>query len=85
MPNMSIGFGIFLIALGAILTYALNVEVSWADLDTIGIILMIAGALVTILGIVLVLRRRSAVSETRTGYDANGNRITRRSSDVDPL
>jgi uncharacterized membrane protein len=82
---MSIGFGIFLIALGAILSYALNIEVSWIDLDTVGTILMIAGVLVTIIGILLMVRRRSAVSETRTRHDADGNTVTRRRSDVDPL
>ena len=46
---MGIGTSIFLLALGAILTFALNVSVSGIDLDTVGIILMIVGAI----GIVL--------------------------------
>jgi hypothetical protein len=36
---------IFLIAVGAILTFALNKTVSGINLDTVGIILMIAGAI----------------------------------------
>jgi hypothetical protein len=42
---MGIGGSIFLIALGAILTFATNVTVSGLDLDVVGIILMIVGAL----------------------------------------
>lgn len=42
---MGIGVGLFLIAVGAILTFAVNASVSGIDLDTIGIILMIVGGL----------------------------------------
>ncbi len=42
---MNIGLSIFLIALGAILAFATNLEVSGFELDTIGIILMIVGAI----------------------------------------
>ena len=40
---MGIGAGVFLIAVGAILTFALDVQVSGIDLDVVGIILMLAG------------------------------------------
>ncbi len=46
---MGIGVSIFLLALGAILTFALNVEMSGIDLDTVGVILMIVG----IIGLVM--------------------------------
>jgi hypothetical protein len=42
---MGIGVSIFLIAVGAILTFATNFELSGLDVDVIGVILMIAGAL----------------------------------------
>lgn len=42
---MGIGASIFLIALGAILTFATNVSISGLDLDIVGIILMIVGVL----------------------------------------
>jgi len=42
---MRVGGSIFLIALGAILTFATNVTFSGLDLDVVGIILMIVGAL----------------------------------------
>lgn len=46
---MGIGVSIFLVAVGAILTFALETEVSGINLDTVGIILMIVG----IIGLVL--------------------------------
>lgn len=46
---MGLGVSIFLIAVGAILTWAVNASVSGLELTTIGVILMIVG----ILGLVL--------------------------------
>lgn len=63
---MSIGTGIVLIVIGAILTFAINIEVEWADLDLIGYILMGAGAVVFIIGLILLARRR----QTRRTDDA---------------
>ena len=48
---MGIGISVFLIAVGAILTFAVDVTVSGLDLDTVGVILMIAGAAGLILGL----------------------------------
>jgi hypothetical protein len=42
---MGIGASIFLIAVGAILTFALDVRVGGIDIDVVGWILMIAGVL----------------------------------------
>jgi hypothetical protein len=42
---MGIGTSIFLIALGAILRYAVTLTVSGVNLQTVGLILMIAGAI----------------------------------------
>ena len=61
---MTIGAGIFLIAVGAILKFATNVHVAGISLDTVGVILMIAGAVGLILGLfqeVLWARRRGPV------------------------
>ena len=41
---MGISLSIFLIAVGAILTWAVNAEVSGIDLQVAGVILMIVGA-----------------------------------------
>ncbi len=47
---MTIGAAIFLIAVGAILRYATNFSVQNVDMDTVGLILMIAGAAGLVLG-----------------------------------
>lgn len=56
---MSIGSGIVLFVIGAILVFAVNVEVAWVDLTMVGYILMGAGALVFLIGLILFARRRS--------------------------
>ena len=66
---MGIGASIFLIALGAILTFAVHATVSGVSIQTIGVILMIAGGL----GLLVTLmifgpRRRAGVVEERV-YD----------------
>ncbi|MFO7689453.1 MAG: DUF6458 family protein [Cryobacterium sp.] len=83
---MSIGFGIFLFVVGAILVWALEVTVTWIDLEFVGYILMAAGALVAALGLVFMTRKRRSVSTTRTSADLNQDgRVTRRESTVDDL
>jgi hypothetical protein len=42
---MGIGISIFLIAVGAILTFAVDVVADGVNLDTVGVILMAVGAL----------------------------------------
>jgi len=42
---MGIGVSVFLIAVGAILTFAIDAEVAGVNIDVVGIILVIAGAL----------------------------------------
>jgi hypothetical protein len=42
---MGIGVSVFLLAVGAILTFAVDVTTNGINLDTVGIILMIVGAL----------------------------------------
>ena len=62
---MSIGAGIVLFVIGAILAFAVNVEVEWVNLDLIGYILMAAGAVVFVVGLVLMMRRRQVASTVR--------------------
>lgn len=52
--NKNVGFGgsLFLIAVGAILAFAVSVEAEGFNLNTIGVILMIVGALGAILTMV---------------------------------
>jgi hypothetical protein len=75
---MSLGFGIFLIAVGAILAFALDVTVSWIDIKTVGYILMGAGFVIVIIGIALIARKRSSTATTRSAVDpVSGEQVTR--------
>lgn len=47
---MTIGGAIFLIAVGAILYFATNLHLAHVSIDTVGLILMIAGAAGLVLG-----------------------------------
>ncbi len=74
---MTIGGGIALFVIGAILAFAINLENAWVDLDLVGYILMGAGVLVFILGIILLVRRRQSVSTTRVVADpVTGERVS---------
>lgn len=76
---MSIGLGIVLVAIGAILAFALNLTVDWIDLQMVGYILMAAGVIVVLIGIILLVRRRSVSSISSTRVDpATGDSVTRR-------
>jgi hypothetical protein len=48
---MTIGGSLFLIALGAILNFALTAELAGIELQTVGVILMIIGGLGLVLGL----------------------------------
>ncbi|HEY3187328.1 MAG TPA: DUF6458 family protein [Solirubrobacteraceae bacterium] len=66
---MGIGASIFLIAVGAILTFALNVSIGALDLDVVGWILMAAGVLGLVLtAIVWGPRRRAVVTRRSADY-----------------
>ena len=74
---MSIGAGIALFVIGAILVFAVNVDTSqFVDLDMVGYIMMGAGALVFIIGLGLLFRRRSSEQITRTVDPVAGGRVT---------
>jgi Domain of unknown function (DUF6458) len=82
---MGIGSGIALFVIGAILTFAINLENAWIDLDMAGYILMGAGVVVFIISLVLTLRKRSSV-ETIRHIDNSGEQVTSHEtrSDSDP-
>ncbi len=67
---MGIGTSIFLIALGAILKFAVNAEVSGLEISTIGVILMIAGILGLLVSLYFmsVSARRDPVARDRDVY-----------------
>jgi hypothetical protein len=61
---MSIGVSIFLIAIGAIVAFAVHAQVGWLDLSRVGWVLMIAGA-VGLLVTMMLWQRRRTVTVTR--------------------
>jgi hypothetical protein len=76
---MGIGVGLVLIAIGAVLTFAVNATVGSVDINTIGVILMIVGAVGVALDLAIFAPRRRSV----TTYDdagspvASAGRVTR--------
>lgn len=78
---MSIGSGIALFVIGAILVFAVNVDIQWVDLDMVGYILMGAGVVIFLVGIVLLMRRRRSETVSRSAVDPAANeRVTRHST-----
>jgi hypothetical protein len=56
--HMTIGTSLFLIAVGAILKYAVTAHVEGIDLQTAGLVLMIVGGLGLVLGVYFLARGR---------------------------
>ncbi|MBC7591034.1 MAG: hypothetical protein H7226_08330 [Salinibacterium sp.] len=81
---MSIGTGIVLFIIGAVLAFALNLEVAWVDLQLVGYLLMGAGALVFIIGLVLMLRKRQSITTVHSDVDANGGSVQQRRTSTTP-
>ena len=76
---MSIGTGIVLFIIGAILTFAVNVDLGWVDLDLIGYLLMGAGLVVFVIGLVFMFRRRQSVTTVSNNVDpATGSSVQER-------
>lgn len=64
---MTIGASLLLIAVGAILKWAITDHVSGIDLAMIGVILMVVGVAGLILGLALTISRRRTDIITRPG------------------
>ena len=60
---MGIGTSIFLIAVGAILYWAVDASISGLEIDTIGLILMICGALGLLISLFLLGSWRRGASD----------------------
>ena len=73
---MAIGTSLFLIAVGAILKYAVNDSIDEVDLTTVGLILMIVGVIGLLLGIYLLSRgARTETVVTRDPRDPRDPRL----------
>ena len=82
---MYIGLGIFLIVVGAILTFAIDASsVGGVDLTMIGWICMAAGALAILLSLAVTRRNTAGYSARRVSHTdpATGSRVDE--VDVDP-
>ena len=62
---MGIGVSIFLLAIGAILTFAVNAQLSGLDINVVGVILMVCGAIGLLLTMLVFGRRDRGVVEDR--------------------
>jgi uncharacterized membrane protein HdeD (DUF308 family) len=68
---MGIGAGIVLIVIGAILLFALNIDMPFVSDDTLGIILIVAGALALVLALVLQAQRSRTKHVQENRYDGS--------------
>ena len=86
--SMTVGSGIGLIILGAILAFGIEADtISGIDLQAIGYILMAGGAVGILLGLVLMSRRTGPRRTSRTevveqNQTASGTETVRRSDNV---
>ena len=69
-PGMALGTSLFLIAVGAILRYAVSDSLSGVDIPTIGLILMVVGIVGLLISLFMMTlwdrdRRRGGVVEER--------------------
>lgn len=61
---MGIGTSIFLIAVGAILYFAVNASISGLEIQTIGLILMVVGAIGLVISLFLMASSRRGTDRT---------------------
>ena len=66
---MGIGLGIVLIVVGAILLFALNVNMPYIEDNTLGIILIVAGVISLILALVMQQQRGRTKHVQENRYD----------------
>jgi hypothetical protein len=81
---MSIGTGIGLFVVGAILAFAIRLPNAVVSLPLIGYILMAAGVVVFIIGLVYMLRKRESVTTVTSGVDADGHTVGQRRTSTTP-
>jgi hypothetical protein len=62
---VTISTSLFLIAVGAILKYAVTADLAGVDIQTVGLILMIVGVVGPVLGLYLLARARWAAPGPR--------------------
>ena len=68
---MGIGAGIVLIVIGAVLLFALNIDMPFVSDDTLGIIFIVAGALALIMALILQAQRTRTKHVQENRYDGS--------------
>ena len=72
---MKIGASLFVIAIGAILTFAVDWSPRGLDLDTVGVILMIVGGILFLLSLVILATRANRGQPLESGGIVEEHRI----------
>ena len=81
---MGIGFSIFLIAVGAVLAFAVHTTVNGISIQAVGVILMIVGALGLVVTMTIFApRRRTSVERTTTAAPTVEDRTVARDNVVE--
>ena len=81
---MGYGFGIFLVALGLILIYALEVDIPGVGQEALGWILVIAGVIIVVLTAVQLNARRRSNSVATTTHSDGSQTVAERRTESDP-
>lgn len=66
---MGIGFGVFLIVVGAILLWAVEVDISFIDDSTLGVILIVAGLATVALSLIVTAQRSRTTHVEERRYE----------------
>jgi beta-lactamase regulating signal transducer with metallopeptidase domain len=66
---MTIGGSIFLIAVGAILAFAVTASVAGIEIQTVGVILLVAGVVGLVIGLFLLTSERRRLADRRVVYE----------------
>ena len=66
MRPMGIGTSLFLIAVGAILYFAVNADISGLEISTIGLILMVVGVIGLVISLFFLSSMRRGTTTDRT-------------------
>ena len=72
---MGIGAGIVLIVIGAVLLFALNIDMPFVSDDTLGIIFIVAGALALILALIMQAQRSRTKHVQENRFDGSPPRL----------
>jgi uncharacterized protein YacL len=81
---MGYGLGVFLIALGLILAFAVTDMISNVDLTMVGWIIALAGVLIVVLTAVQTNARRRATSVATTTHSDGSQTVAERRTESDP-